>query len=111
MHGLSAIAREINASMAVKDKRLENQLKENAERERKLPEFRASEAEKDCQHETRMEQLLMSLKILHLLPHYERCSSMHPFSTRGGLHNVSQPNSLMFSYHFRCSHGCLARDD
>ena len=38
-HGLSAIARGINASIAAQDKRFERQLKENTERERRLLEF------------------------------------------------------------------------
>ena len=46
-HGLSAIARGTNASIAAQDNRFERHLKENAERERRLLEFRASEAEKD----------------------------------------------------------------
>ena len=45
-HGLSAIARGINASIAAQGKRFECQLKENAERERRLLEFRASQAKK-----------------------------------------------------------------
>ena len=69
-HGLSAIARGINASIAAQDKRFERQLKENAERERRLLAFRASEAEKDHQHEARMAQLLMSLKSSHPSPQY-----------------------------------------
>ena len=69
-HGLSAIARGINALIAAQDKRFERPLKERAERERRLLEFRASEVEKDCQHEARMAQLLMSLKSSHLPPQY-----------------------------------------
>ena len=98
-HGLSATARGINTSIAAQGKRFDRQLKENAEREQRLLEFRASEAEKDRQHETRMAQLLMSLKSLHPSPQYEQSSSMQPFSAWGGLHNVSQPNSLMSSHH------------
>ena len=49
-HGFSAIAHGINASITVQDKRFERQLKENAEREWRLLEFRASEAEKNHQH-------------------------------------------------------------
>ena len=69
-HGLSAIARGTNASIAAQDNRFERHLKENAERERRLLEFRASEAEKDHQHEARMAQLLMSLKSSHPSPQY-----------------------------------------
>ena len=41
---MSAIARGVNASITAQDKRFERQLKESAERERRLLEFRASEA-------------------------------------------------------------------
>ena len=98
-HGLPAIARGINSSITAQDKIFERQLKENAERERSLLEFRASEAEKDRQREARMVQLLMSLKSSHPLPQHGESSSMHPFSPWGGLHNVSQPNSVMPSHH------------
>ena len=64
-HGLSAIARGINASIAAQDKRFERQLKENDEREWRLLEFCASEAERDRQHEARIAQFLMSLKSSH----------------------------------------------
>ena len=64
-------------------------------------EFRASEAEKDRQHEVRMEELFMSLKSSHPLPQYGQSSSIQPFSAWGGLHNVSQPNSVMSSHHLR----------
>ena len=100
-HGLSAIARGTNASIAAQDNRFERHLKENAERERRLLEFRASEAEKDRQHEARMAQLLMSLKSWHPPPQYRQSSNMQPFSAWGGLHNVSQPNSVMSSHHSR----------
>ena len=90
-YGLSAIPSGKNASIAAQDKRFERQLKKNAEREQRLLEFRASEAERDCQHEARMAQLLMSLE----------SSSMQPFFAWGGLHNVSQPNSVMPS-HLSC---------
>ena len=53
-HGLSAIARGINVSINAQYRGFERQLKENAERERRLIEFHASEAEKDRQHEARM---------------------------------------------------------
>ena len=75
-HGLSAIARGINSSIAAQDKRFERQLKENAERERRLLEFRGSEGEKDRQHEARMAQSLMSLKNSHPPPHYGQSLSM-----------------------------------
>ena len=70
MHILSAIVRGINASIAVQDKSFERQLKENAEREWRLLEFRTNETEKYHQHEAIMAQLLMSLKSLHLPPQY-----------------------------------------
>ena len=98
-HGLSAIAHGINASIAGQDKRFERQLKENTERERRLLEFRASEAEKDHQHEVRIAQLLMSLNSSHPLPQYGQSLSMQPCSARRGLHNVSQPNLVMSSHH------------
>ena len=98
MHSLSAIARGINVSIAAQDKRFERQLKEDAERKRKLLDFQASEAEKDHQHDARMAVLLMSLKSSHLPPQYRQSSSMQPFSTWGGLH-VSQLNSVMPSHH------------
>ena len=44
-HGVSAIARGINASIATQDKRFERQLQENAEREWRLLDFYASEAQ------------------------------------------------------------------
>ena len=75
-HGSSAIAHGINPSITAQGKRFECQLKENAERKRRLLEFRASETEKDCQHEARMAQLLMSLKSLHPPPQYGQFSSM-----------------------------------
>ena len=100
-HGLSAIARGINASIAAQDKRFERQLKENTERERRLPEFRASEVEKDRHHKGRMAQLLISLKSSHLGPQYEQSKSMQAFSAWRGLNNVSQPNSVMSSHHSR----------
>ena len=100
-HGLSAVARAMNASITAQDKRFERQLKENAERERSLLEFRASEAEKDRQHEARMEELLMYLKSSHPPPQYGQSSSMQPFSAWGGLHDVSQPNSVISSHHSR----------
>ena len=59
-HGLSAIARGINTSIAAQDRRFERQLQENAERERRVLEFRAEEAEKNRQHEYRMAQLFLS---------------------------------------------------
>ena len=98
-HGLSVIARGINALIAAQDKRFECQLKENAERKRRLLEFRASEAEKDRQHEVRMAQLLMSLNSSHPLPQYGQSSSTQPYSAWRGVHNVSQPNSVMSSHH------------
>ena len=76
MHGSSAISRGISASVTAQDKRFERQLKENAERERRLLEFRASEAEKDRQHEARMAHLLISLKSSHPPPQYGQSSSM-----------------------------------
>ena len=99
MHGLSAIARGINASISAQDTRFERQLKENAEREQRLLQFRVSEAEKDCQHEARMAQLLISLKSSHPPPHYGQSSSMQSFSTWGGLDIVSQLYSVMCSHH------------
>ena len=62
---------------------------------------RASEVEKDRQHEARMAQLLMSLKSSHPPSQYEQSSSMQPFSAWGELHNVSQPSSVMSSHHSR----------
>ena len=100
-HGLSAIARGINASIAAQDKRFERQLKENTERERRLPEFPASKVEKDRHHEGRIAQLLISLKSSHLGPQYEQSKSMQAFSAWRGLNNVSQPNSVMSSHHSR----------
>ena len=100
-YGLPAVARGINTSIAAQDKRFERQLKENAERKRRLLEFRASEAEKDRHHEGRIAQLLMSLKSSHPGPQYGQYSSMQPFSAWGGLNNVSQPNSVMSSHHSR----------
>jgi hypothetical protein len=61
-HGLSAIARGIQASIIAQDKRFERQLKENSEKEKRLLEFRAVEAEKDRKHEERMAQLLLSMR-------------------------------------------------
>ena len=87
--------------LAAQDKRFELQLKENAERERRLLEFRATEAEKDCQHEAIMTQLLMFLKSSHPPPQYGESSSMQPFSAWGGLHNVCQPYPVMSSHHSR----------
>ena len=63
--------------------------------------MRASEVEKDRQHEARMAQLLMSLKSSHPPSQYEQSSSMQPFSAWGELHNVSQPSSVMSSHHSR----------
>ena len=100
-HGLSAITRGTNASIAAQDKRFERQLKENAERRRRLLKYHASEAGKDRQHEARMAQLLMSLKSLHPPPQYGQSSRMQPFSAWRGLYNVSQPNSVMSSNHLR----------
>ena len=98
---MPAVARGINTSIAAQDKRFERQLKENAERKRRLLEFRASEAEKDRHHEGRIAQLLMSLKSSHPGPQYGQYSSMQPFSAWGGLNNVSQPNTVMSSHHSR----------
>ena len=64
-------------------------------------EFRASEAEKDRQQEARMAQLLMSLKSSHPPLQYGLSSNMQPFSAWGGLHNVSQHNSVTSSHHSR----------
>ena len=100
-HGLPAIARGINGSIAAQGKRFECQLKENAERERRLLEFRVSEAKKDCQHEARIPQLLMSLKSSHPQSQYGQSARIQLFSARGGLHNVSQPNSVMSSHRLR----------
>ena len=100
-HDFSVITRGINASIAAQDKRFELQLKENAERERRLLEFCATEAEKDCQHEAIMTQLLMFLKSSHPPPQYGESSSMQPFSAWGGLHNVCQPYPVMSSHHSR----------
>ena len=98
---MSAITRATNASIAAQGKRFERQLKENAERRRRLLQFHASEAGKDHQHEARMAQLLMSLKSFHPPPQYGQSSRMQPFSAWGGLYNVSQPNSVMSSHHLR----------
>ena len=87
--------------LAAQDKRFELQLKENAERERRLLEFCATEAEKDCQHEAIKTQLLMFLKSSHPPPQYGESSSMQPFSAWGGLHNVCQPYPVMSSHHSR----------
>ena len=79
-HGLSAIARGINASIAAQDKRFEPQLKENAERKQRVLKFCASEAEKDPQHEVRMVQLLMSLKSSYPLSLFNQSSNMQQLS-------------------------------
>ena len=99
-HDSSAVGRGLNASITAQDNRFERQLKANAERERSLSEFRASEAGEDRQHEARMAQSLMSLKSSHPPPQYWQSSSM-PFFAWGGLHNVSQSNSVMPSHHSR----------
>ena len=98
---MSAIARGTNASIAAQDKRFERQLKENDEREWRLLEFCASEVEKDRKHEASIAQFLMSLKSSHEPTQYGQSSSTQPFSTWGGLHNVSQPTSVMSSHHSR----------
>ena len=58
-HGLSAIARGINTSIAAQDRRFERQLQENAERERRVLEFRAEEAEKETTLMTQRVQLMI----------------------------------------------------
>ena len=63
--------------------------------------MRTGEAEKDCQHEARMAQLLIFLKSSLPPPQYGQSSSMHLYFAWGGLHNVSQPNSVMSSHHSR----------
>ena len=68
------------------------QLKESAER---LLEFCASEAEKDCQHEVRIAQLLMPLKSWHPPSFYGQSSNLEQFQTKRGMKNMDQPNSLM----------------
>ena len=95
------VALGINASIAAQDKRFEHQLKENDEREWRLLEFCASEVEKDRKHEASIAQLLMSLKSSHEPTQYGQSSSTQPFSPWGGLHNVSQPTSVMSSHHSR----------
>ena len=60
--GLGEIARAIKASVDAQDRRHKEQLKANDERERRMTEFRAKEAEKDREHEFRMAQLFMSTR-------------------------------------------------
>ena len=59
-HGLSAILDGINRSIEAQNRMFERQLNENSERERRMLEFRASEAEKDRKHEYRMAQLFLA---------------------------------------------------
>ena len=82
-HGLSAIARGINTSIIAQGKRFDRQLKANEEKEKPLLEFRASEAEKDRQHELRMAELLVST----------RTPSHYSLPAWGGLDNGSNPGS------------------
>ena len=71
-HGLSAIARAINTSVARQEKRFQRQLKANEERGKSMLDFHALEAEMDRQHELRMAQLFMSQR--HLSPPFSAAS-------------------------------------
>ena len=60
--GLAAIAKGISDSIAAQNERFKKQMRAEEEKEKRLLEFRAAEAEKDRQHEMRMAQLFMTLK-------------------------------------------------
>lgn len=92
-HGLSAIARGINASIAAQNKRFEQQLKENKERETRLLEFRAIEAEKDRQHELRMAQLLMSSRQSYSPSHHRSAQQFSGWRAGTSMGNESMSNT------------------